>query len=232
MSLAPLVGELRRMVTTPGHPDAVAAAAASRPAGRGRVPSADPSSWVGVGTALRRAAVRDDDDSVPLSPSRLETFRRCELRWFLESCGGSSPSGMSQGVGSAVHKVAESAPAGADVDDVSSPHSISSSRGRPRSGWVRRQRPSAPGRWWTDWRGWLRDRRDDPVATEQASRCRSAAPGCADRSTAWSETTRAVRRWSTTRPVRPDRQGRAARARPARGLPGGRGTPVHSLSTA
>ena len=55
MSLAPLVGELRRIVTTPGHPDAAVAGRASRPAGRGRCRVGRPVLVVGPGTAVRRA---------------------------------------------------------------------------------------------------------------------------------------------------------------------------------
>jgi superfamily I DNA/RNA helicase/RecB family exonuclease len=139
MSLAPLVGELRRVVTTPGHPDAAAAARQlARLAGAG-VTAAAPSTWWGLTSLSDDRPVRDDDEPVPLSPSRLETFRRCELRWFLESCGGSSSSGVSQGVGSAVHKVAELAPPGAD------PATLAATLNRQLAGvdlgrgWVRRQ---------------------------------------------------------------------------------------------
>src|SRR3954465_13125947 len=48
-------------------------------------------------------------EPVPVSPSKVESFRRCELRWFLEHVGGGDTSGAAQSVGTLVHAVAESA---------------------------------------------------------------------------------------------------------------------------
>ena len=167
MSLAPLVGELRRIVTTPGHPDAVAAGRHLARLAEAGVASADPSTWWGLAALSDQRSVRDDDEIVPLSPSRLETFRRCELRWFLESCGGSSPSGVSQGVGSAVHKVAESAPAGADVETLIAAlrqQLVGVDLGR---GWVRRQQSERAMEMVNRLAGWLRDR-VAPAAVEHS----------------------------------------------------------------
>jgi RecB family exonuclease len=49
------------------------------------------------------------DEPVHVSPSRVESFTRCELRWFLEHVGGTSGTSASQTVGTLVHAVAESA---------------------------------------------------------------------------------------------------------------------------
>ena len=53
--------------------------------------------------------MRAADEPVPVSPSKVESFRRCELRWFLEHVGGGDTSGAAQSVGTLVHAVAESA---------------------------------------------------------------------------------------------------------------------------
>ncbi len=166
MSLAPLVGELRRIVTTPGHPDAAVAGRHLARLAEAGVASADPSSWWGLAPLSDERSVRDDDDSVPVSPSRLETFRRCELRWFLESCGGSSSAAMSQGVGNAVHKVAELAPPGADVDALTEVLHQQLAGVDLGSGWVRRQQTERAREMVGRLARWLVDR-EAPVAVEQ-----------------------------------------------------------------
>ena len=166
MSLAPLVGELRRIVTTPGHPDAVVAGRHLARLAEAGVASADPSSWWGLAPLSDERSVRDDDDAVPVSPSRLETFRRCELRWFLESCGGSSSAAMSQGVGNAVHKVAELAPPGADVEALTEVLHQQLAGVDLGSGWVRRQQTERAREMVGRLARWLVDR-EAPVAVEQ-----------------------------------------------------------------
>jgi RecB family exonuclease len=166
MSLGPLVGELRRIVTTSGHPDAAAAGHQLARLAAAGVASADPSSWWGLAPLSDERPVRDDAELVPVSPSRLETFRRCELRWFLESCGGSSSSAMSQGVGSAVHKVAELAPPGADaatLEAVLHQRLAAVDLGR---GWVRRQQTELARQMVGRLARWLVDR-ELPAAVEQ-----------------------------------------------------------------
>jgi ATP-dependent exoDNAse (exonuclease V) beta subunit len=166
MSLGPLVGELRRIVTTPGHPDATAAGTQLARLAAAGVASADPSSWWGLAPLSDERPVRDDGELVPVSPSRLETFRRCELRWFLESCGGSSSAAMSQGVGSAVHKVAELAPPGADpatLEAVLHQRLAAVDLGR---GWVRRQQTELARQMVGRLARWL-VARDAPAAVER-----------------------------------------------------------------
>jgi hypothetical protein len=52
---------------------------------------------------------------VRVSPSKVEMFTRCELRWFLENAGGTEATSRQQNVGTLVHAVAESA-----LDDATS----------------------------------------------------------------------------------------------------------------
>ena len=54
--------------------------------------------------------VRAEDEQVAVSPSKVESFRRCELRWFLEHVGGGDTAGAAQSVGTLVHAVAEARP--------------------------------------------------------------------------------------------------------------------------
>ena len=167
MTLAPLVGELRRAVTTPGHPDAPTAATHLARLAAAGVPWADPASWWGLAPLSDDAPVRGTDEQVPVSPSRLETFRRCELRWFLESCGGSSPTAVSMGVGTALHRVAELAPPDADVETLERLLAEELAGVDLGAGWVRRQQTTRAGEMLDRLAGWLRDR-PAPAGTEVA----------------------------------------------------------------
>jgi RecB family exonuclease len=53
--------------------------------------------------------VREAGETVPVSPSKVDAFTRCQLRWFLEHVGGGDTAGAAQSVGMLVHAVAETA---------------------------------------------------------------------------------------------------------------------------
>ena len=125
LSLAGLVGELRRTVSAgTGEEPQVrdgsderrlgAAAQLARLAVAG-ARGADPESWWGLAPLSDDRSVRDEGDEVRVSPSKVEMFTRCELRWFLEHVGGTETTTTQQNVGTLVHSVAESA-----LDDASS----------------------------------------------------------------------------------------------------------------
>ncbi|MGH8968502.1 MAG: ATP-dependent helicase [Actinomycetes bacterium] len=112
LSLAGLVAELRQAL---GDPDQVddgrrrgAAVELARLASGG-ARGAAPTSWWGLAELSDDRPVHDADDEVRVSPSKVESFTRCELRWFLEHVGGTESTTAQQGVGTLVHAVAESA---------------------------------------------------------------------------------------------------------------------------
>jgi ATP-dependent exoDNAse (exonuclease V) beta subunit len=110
LSLAGLVAELRRGLGD-GEADEQrrgAAAQLARLADAG-ARGADPDSWWGLAPLSDERSVRDDGDDVRVSPSKVEMFTRCELRWFLENVGGTEATSTQQNVGTLVHAVAESA---------------------------------------------------------------------------------------------------------------------------
>ena len=122
MSLPGLVARLRQAVTHPlaasDSARAAEATAAARQLARlveAGVPGADPLDWYGV------PPLSDDGElrvagPVRVSPSRVEEFERCSLRWLLSSAGGRSASSLAQGLGNLVHEIAADLPdAGADV---------------------------------------------------------------------------------------------------------------------
>ena len=122
MSLPGLVARLRQAVTHPlAVTDAARAAEASAAATQlarlveAGVRAADPRDWYGL------APLSDDGElrvpgPVRISPSRVQEFERCSLRWLLTSAGGRSASSLAQGLGNLVHEIAADLPDAAAED--------------------------------------------------------------------------------------------------------------------
>jgi len=120
LTLSALVAELRREVTQNVVPDAqsaetqeaivarrAAAAAVLAQLSAAGVPGAAPSTWWGLAPLSDPAPLIEPSATVPVSPSAVETFSQCGLRWMLERrAGGSRTSGPAQLIGTAVHEVA------------------------------------------------------------------------------------------------------------------------------
>ncbi len=108
-----LVAHLRREVTLRHRRhDAVgrdrAAAQLSRLLVAG-VPGAEPESWwPGRDVSADRPLIGDGPTTV--SPSQVETFTRCALRWLLTTRGGEPPGAVGAAVGSLVHEVVAASP--------------------------------------------------------------------------------------------------------------------------
>ncbi len=114
LSLPSLVAELRRrLVLADGGSAGAAAAALARLAAQD-VPGADPSQWWVQRVLTDDRPLRAPDQQVRLSPSKVESFRDCSLRWALTSAGGDSPSQGSANLGTLIHDIAHEL--GDDVD--------------------------------------------------------------------------------------------------------------------
>ncbi|GAA4150863.1 ATP-dependent helicase [Leifsonia shinshuensis] len=115
LSLRGMVGRLRRRLVTTGSPDAADALARLADAG---VEGADPADWYGLAEPSTDAPLIDLDDPeamVKVSPSRLGTFEKSPLAWFVDEMAA-SPSGLAAGIGTVVHAVMEEA---AETDETS-----------------------------------------------------------------------------------------------------------------
>ncbi len=115
MTLPALVAELRRRLVL-GSTDvsAAATAALARLAAEG-IPGADPARWwAQVGLSDDRP-LRLPGQQVKVSPSKVETFASCGLRWLLTTAGGDSPSQGSANIGTLIHDIAHEL--GDDVDE-------------------------------------------------------------------------------------------------------------------
>jgi superfamily I DNA/RNA helicase/RecB family exonuclease len=70
------------------------------------VPGAAPWQWWSMTTPSDDRPLRPEGAPVRVSPSRIEAFGNCQLRWLLSACGGDGPSLGAADIGSLVHDVA------------------------------------------------------------------------------------------------------------------------------
>jgi RecB family exonuclease len=114
MTLPALVAQLRSVVTDVEAPRGRredAARGLTRLAAAG-VAGADPDEWYGLAGASSQAPLRDPAATIRVSPSKVEGYQRCPLRWLLEQSGGTRGSSVSQELGSMIHAIAEAEPEG------------------------------------------------------------------------------------------------------------------------
>ena len=99
-----LVAQLRQDLLVPEKRDF--AAALLQELGSAGISSANPDTWLGA------LAISSDDPIVPadgkiyVSPSSLQSFEDCALKWFLEKSGAQDGDSSAQLLGVAVHKLA------------------------------------------------------------------------------------------------------------------------------
>ncbi|WP_370459447.1 PD-(D/E)XK nuclease family protein [Isoptericola sp. BMS4] len=89
-----------------------AAAALLAHLARSGVAEADPRTWYGVAAASSDAPLWGPDDTVAVSPSKVETVSTCALRWAFEAAGATAPDATHQTLGTLVHEIAETYPQG------------------------------------------------------------------------------------------------------------------------
>jgi superfamily I DNA/RNA helicase/RecB family exonuclease len=125
LSLPDLVAELRARLVDPASSQSLVAEAAAQLAvlADEGVAGADPAHWYALVPWSDDGPLAGPEDPVRVSPSAVEGFSRCGLRWLLERvAGGSSTPGAAQQVGSLVHALAALAadPALADEEALTS----------------------------------------------------------------------------------------------------------------
>jgi superfamily I DNA/RNA helicase len=108
LALPAMVAELRSVATDPGQRTSRRDAAAGQLArlARAGVAGAAPQEWWGLAPLSDERPLRDPDQPVPVSPSAVEKFGRCQLRWLLESVGATSGPGTPQAIGNLIHDLA------------------------------------------------------------------------------------------------------------------------------
>jgi RecB family exonuclease len=70
------------------------------------VPGADPDGWWGLAPLSDDRPLAEEGEPVRVSPSALDRFVRCELRWLMEAVGARGPEAAAASVGNALHEVA------------------------------------------------------------------------------------------------------------------------------
>lgn len=104
MTLRAMVAGLRREVTVPAR-RAPAAELLADLAAAG-VPGAAPASWWAFHALSDVRPRRDPQQRVQVSPSAIERFGECGLRWLLVDAGGDGPDQGSATLGTLVHEIA------------------------------------------------------------------------------------------------------------------------------
>jgi RecB family exonuclease len=118
MTLAGLVAELRREVVIGAtESDRHTAAEQLARLASARVAGADPSSWWALTPLSDERPLRAEGVNVSVSPSRIESFNSCSLRWLLSAaCGGDGPGVGAANIGTLIHDIAAEL---GDVDEAS-----------------------------------------------------------------------------------------------------------------
>ncbi|MGW5360339.1 ATP-dependent helicase [Actinopolymorpha pittospori] len=173
LELAAVVAELRSVVcapaTVPDDPRRLAAAHQLARLAAAGIRGADPSEWYAVPLLTDDQPLRGADERVRVSPSKVEAFARCALRWLLESCGGTAGDALSQGVGTLVHGLAFDAAVGAvDAEDMMPAFEQRWARLDTGTGWYAARQHEQARVLVERLSGWLRGNPRDLVAAEEA----------------------------------------------------------------
>ncbi|MFC7388081.1 ATP-dependent helicase [Sphaerisporangium rhizosphaerae] len=118
LSMSALVADLRAAVCDPGRPEPMRRAAAAHLArlARAGVPGAHPDEWYALTPLSDDRPLSWPENVVRVSPSAVENFTKCGLRWLLETAVGASGTDMSRSLGSVIHAIAVLAVAGQEGD--------------------------------------------------------------------------------------------------------------------
>ena len=102
-----LIAELRKiLITAKSADDKEFAARALKTLSENGSYSADPSNWLGTLEQSDLRPVIDNGEQLRISPSYLESFDECAVKWMLERSGGRDSDSTAQVLGSAIHVLA------------------------------------------------------------------------------------------------------------------------------
>ncbi|HEU5157764.1 MAG TPA: ATP-dependent DNA helicase [Streptosporangiaceae bacterium] len=111
LSMSALVADLRCVVADPARPAALRRAAAGHLARLARmgVRGAHPRDWYAITEPSDPGPAFGSDERIVISPSQVETFERCGLRWLLSMAVGAQDGGPTEysTMGKVIHAVAE-----------------------------------------------------------------------------------------------------------------------------
>ncbi|MEU4231792.1 ATP-dependent DNA helicase [Nonomuraea sp. NPDC026600] len=108
LNMSALVADLRSAVTDPTRSAKIRSKAAhhlARLAAAG-VQGAHPNDWYALTPMTDDRPLSWPDDIVRISPSAVESFTKCGLRWLLETAVGAAGTSSAQGLGTVIHALA------------------------------------------------------------------------------------------------------------------------------
>jgi superfamily I DNA/RNA helicase/RecB family exonuclease len=122
LSLPVLVADLRRAAADLSKPLSLRQAAAAQLArlAKAGVRGANPAEWYALTSLSDDGPIVAPGERVRLSPSQVESFTRCGLRWLLESAAGAGRSDVLRHLGTVIHAAAVLISAGASERAVAS----------------------------------------------------------------------------------------------------------------
>jgi superfamily I DNA/RNA helicase/RecB family exonuclease len=108
LSMPALVADLRRAAADPARPLPVRQAAAAQLArlAEAGVRAAHPRDWYALTEISDNGPIVAGGEAVRLSPSQVESFTRCGLRWLLEAAVGAGSSDVLRHLGTVIHAAA------------------------------------------------------------------------------------------------------------------------------
>jgi len=172
LSLPALTAELRRAAADPGRPMPVRQAAAAQLArlAAAGVRGAHPRHWYALSTLSDPGPL--GGGILKLSPSQVESFTKCGLRWLLEAAAGASGTDVLRHLGTVIHAAAVLAAEGTDeagigqrIDDIW--HHLDFG-----SAWYSGKQRELAHRMVTKFLAWHRSNPRELVAVEQALKVR------------------------------------------------------------
>ncbi|WTL69236.1 ATP-dependent helicase [Streptosporangium sp. NBC_01495] len=119
LSMSALVADLRSAVADSTRPEPLRRSAAehlARLAASG-VPGAHPNEWYALTPISDDRPLSWPDDIVRVSPSAVESFSKCGLRWLLETSVGAGGTDVARGLGTVVHALAVLAATGMPTEE-------------------------------------------------------------------------------------------------------------------
>jgi superfamily I DNA/RNA helicase/RecB family exonuclease len=121
LSMPALVADLRQAAADAGAAPSVRQAAAAQLArlAAAGVRAAHPGQWYALTELSDAGPIVAGDDTVRLSPSQVESFTKCGLRWLLEAAVGAGRSDVLRHLGTVIHAAAVLAADGATEQAVS-----------------------------------------------------------------------------------------------------------------
>jgi superfamily I DNA/RNA helicase/RecB family exonuclease len=169
LSLPRLVGELRAAVCDPAASEADRAEAARLLAvlARERVPGAHPDQWYGLPAVSDPRPLSERGQPLTLSPSQVEKYLRCPLRWMLQRAGGDTGGAVRAAIGSLVHDLAfEAAAQSLSAEEVWASYERRWADLDTGQGWLARRERRRVDAMVQRLLGWLADETRDLVGAE------------------------------------------------------------------